>query len=124
MSERSGATTPTQAFLGKEVYAIRTRPAGDAISREMLTKHLANQVALEKEGIMFAAGPLYDEGAETPDGGLIVVRASSFEEAHRIAMRDPLHASGLRTYTLQRWRINEGSYTVTVNYSDQSVQIG
>jgi hypothetical protein len=29
----------------------------------------------------------------------------------------------LRTYTLMRWTVNEGSYGVRINYSDQSVTI-
>lgn len=54
---------------------------------------------------------------------MFVLRAKSFGEAEAIAWGDPLHEAGLRTFTIQRWRVNEGSYTVTVNYSDQSAKI-
>jgi hypothetical protein len=54
---------------------------------------------------------------------MFVLRANSFAEAEAIARNDPLHKAGLRTFTIQKWRVNEGSYTVTVNYSDQTVRI-
>ncbi len=73
--------------------------------------------------MLFAAGPLYPKGSSEPEAGMIVLRANSFEEAQAIADEDPLHKAGLRTYTIQKWRLNEGSYTVTVNYSDQTVKI-
>jgi hypothetical protein len=54
---------------------------------------------------------------------MFVLRANSFEEAEAIAKTDPLHVAGLRTFTLQKWRVNEGSMTFKVNYSDQTVEI-
>lgn len=122
--EPSDVHPATRGFLGKEVYVVVTRPVrSDGITEEMLALHLQNQVMLEKQGIMFAAGPLYSPETNLPDAGMFVLRAASFEEADAIAREDPLHKAGLRTYTLRKWRINEGSYTVTVNYSDQSVDI-
>ena len=44
--------------------------------------------------------------------------ASALEAARAIVDEDPL-----RTYTVRRWTVNEGSYTVKVNYCDQSVTI-
>jgi hypothetical protein len=31
--------------------------------------------------------------------------------------------AGLRTFTLQKWRVNEGRITVTVDFSDQTMKI-
>ena len=113
----------TQKFLGKEMYLVITRPVRSPEIEKRLTDHLNHQVKLEKEGVLFAAGPLYPRGSNTPEAGMFVLRASSFEEAEAIAKTDPLHAAGLRIFTLQKWRINEGSFTVTVNYSDQTMTI-
>ena len=109
------------SFLGRELYVYFSTPAAprEEISKK-IKDHLAYQVKLETEGTLFAAGPMFEEGAETPVRGMIVVRAANFDEAKAIADADPLHAAGLRTYTLDRWKVNEGSYTVTVKYSDQS----
>lgn len=124
MSDASIDVHPlTQKFLGREMYLVVTRPVRSPEIAKRLGDHLAHQVDLEKRGIMFAAGPLYSKGSTVPEAGMFVLRANSFEEAEAIAMSDPFHAAGLRTFTIQKWRINEGSITVTVNLSDQSMQL-
>ena len=110
-------------FLNKDFFVIVTRPCVSEEIQKVIEQHLDNQIKLEKDGVMFAAGPLYEEGKEFASHGMFVIRADSFEEAKAIADEDPLHKMGLRTYTLHKWRINEGSYTVTVNYSDQTMSI-
>lgn len=111
--------------LAKELYVIVTRPVAEpAKVAEVLPKHLERQIELEKAGILFAAGPLFEDGAEAPHAGLIIIRARSFADAKEIADADPLHAAGLREYTVERWSLNEGSYSLTVNYSDQTVSVG
>jgi uncharacterized protein len=115
---------PAHAFLQKELYVINTRPvASRAELDKVLPQHLAHQVSLEKRGIMFGAGPLFGKDGK-PFGGMIIIRAASFEEAERIAGEDPFHAQGLRTFTVDRWQLNEGSITLTVSYSDQKVKVG
>ncbi|MAV86895.1 MAG: hypothetical protein CMM67_01470 [Rhodospirillaceae bacterium] len=115
---------PGSGGLHKELFVIFTTPVA---SREkilkILPKHLERQVELERKGILFAAGPMFEEGVEGAVRGMVVIRASSFEEARKIADEDPLHAAGLRSYTIDRWIINEGSYSVNVKYSDQTMQI-
>jgi hypothetical protein len=111
-------------MLGKQLYVVHTTPVAPREKiAELLPQHLEHQVRLEKSGVMFAAGPLMNEDG-SPGGGLIVIRAESFADARAIADTDPLHAVGLRTYTIRRWTVNEGSYSLTINYSDQSVSIG
>jgi uncharacterized protein len=113
----------TNKFLGKEMYLVVTRPVRSPEIDKRLADHLAHQVELERRGIMFAAGPLYSRDSNLPEAGMFVLRAGSFEEAEAIAKGDPLHAAGLRTFTLQKWRLNEGSITVKINYSDQTCEI-
>jgi uncharacterized protein len=121
--EAADQNSLSKKFLGKNMYVVVTTPTAPREKLEpLIPAHLANQVRLEKEGIMFAAGPLTKEDGSRY-GGMFVLRASSFSEARAIADADPLHKAGLRTYTLMRWTVNEGSYAVRVNYSDQSVTI-
>jgi hypothetical protein len=53
-------------------------------------------------------------------GGLIISRAKDFAEAKAIANSDSFDNTGLRSYTLWRWTVNEGSDSLRVNYSDQT----
>lgn len=111
-------------MLGKTFFAILTEAAPDTTPEQLratLPAHLDHQVALEKQGVLFAAGPLDAEDGSRR--GLIVIRADSFEDARRIADTDPFHAQGLRTYTVEQWTVNEGSYTVRLTYSDQRLSL-
>lgn len=115
---------PPHAFLSKELYIINTRPVKPREELDkVLPQHLAHQVSLEQRGIMFGAGPLFGKDGK-PFGGMIIIRAASFEEAEKIAREDPYHAQGLREFTIDRWVMNEGSITLTVSYSDQKVKVG
>jgi len=105
-------------LLGLRLWVIETMPADRELITSTMEAHIRYQLMLEREGIMFAAGPIYDAEAEKPDGnGLIVIRAESIAHARAIADNDPMHISGGRTYRLRQWRVNEGSFTVTVPFS-------
>jgi uncharacterized protein YciI len=119
----SNVDPSTMKFLGKEMFLVVTRPVRSPEIAKRLKDHLDHQVDLEKRGIMFAAGPLYPRGSDLPEAGMFVLRANSFEEADAIAKEDPLHKAGLRTYTLQKWRLNEGRITISVDFSDQTMKI-
>ena len=117
-------TTDTDKMLRKELYVIFTRPVAPREElMKLLPQHLARQVELEKQGVLFAAGPMESRDDDKVRTGMIIVRASSFEEADEIAKAAPFHAAGLREYEIWNWSMNEGSLTVTINYSDQSAAV-
>ncbi|GAA0775721.1 hypothetical protein E1180_13005 [Roseibium denhamense] len=105
--------------LALELYAVSTSPAGpDADLPGNLPDHLAYQARLESDGKLAFAGPVSDETGEHMTGeGLIIYRAASLEEAKALADGDPMHARGVRRYTIRRWLINEGSFTLSVGLS-------
>lgn len=119
MSEHDEARVVT-----KNLYAVLTTPVveRDKIV-EALPDHLEYQVSLEERGIMFAAGPLFDKDDGPPRAGLIIIRAESLAEADEIAKADPMHARGLRSYTLDRWQINEGGFTLKVQFARYATTI-
>lgn len=112
-------------MLQKQLYAIFTSPAGgiEPILKSM-EEHLAFQVSLEKEGVLYAAGPMWtdDEKSWTGDG-LVVVRAGSRAEAIAIAERDPMHARGARNFSVRPWMINEGTVTIRLDSSSQTFTV-
>ncbi|WP_367192450.1 YciI family protein [Amorphus sp. 3PC139-8] len=114
--------TASREMLQKQLYAIFTRPAnGIGPVLERMEEHLAFQVSLEKDGILYAAGPMWTDAEDAWEGeGLVVVRAGSREEAIKIAERDPMHKSGARAFTVRPWMINEGSVTLRLDCSSQT----
>ena len=124
MSSTPEAARPIlEKVLNKKLYVIVTTAVAPREEIEkLLPEHLEHQVRLEKEGVMFGAGPLFTEQG-TGGRGMIIVRAGSFEEARAIADRDPFHKRGLRTYTVDRWHLNEGTISIRINYSDGSYKL-
>ncbi|SIT78810.1 hypothetical protein SAMN05421665_0831 [Yoonia rosea] len=112
------------SMLRQSLYVITTTPARGEGMQDVLPAHLEYQVKLERDGILFGAGPLFEEGEAIPYGGMIILRAKDEAEARAHADADPFHAAGLRSYKVNRWMLNEGAMTFTVRYSDQSADIG
>lgn len=116
------ANAKAQGMLAKVLYVVFTRGVDaaqapkDIDRQEAGRQHIEYQKKLEKDGIMFAAGPLVAEGVAAQ--GMIVIRANSPQEARAIADADPMHKLGLRTYSLGVWQINEGTMSVRVNFSN------
>lgn len=121
----SDVKAASSRMLQKQLYAIFTRPVdglGPVLAR--MEEHLAFQVDLERQGVLFAAGPMWTDTEDEWEGdGLVVVRAGSRAEATQIAERDPMHVSGARSFTVRPWMINEGTVTVRLDYSSQSFEI-
>lgn len=108
-------------MLRKRLWVVITKAVAPREELDkMLEAHLHHHVRIEKEGILFGAGPLSNADGSPTGTGMIIIRTENEAEARRIADQDPFHAKGLRTYTLQRWSLNEGRITLTVDYSDQS----
>ena len=115
----------SKAMLQKQLYAIFTTPvAGIGPVLEHLEEHLAFQVQLERDGILYAAGPMWTDAEDAWEGeGLVVIRAASRSAAIRIAQGDPMHKAGAREFRVRPWMINEGSVTLRLDMSSQSFAI-
>ena len=115
----------SSAMLQKQLYAIFTTPTGGIEPiLQGLEEHLAFQMQLEREGVMYAAGPMWSDDERTWDGdGMVVVRAGSRDEAITIAERDPMHRCGPRKFTVRPWMINEGTMTVRLDMSSQKFTV-
>jgi len=106
-------------MLNKDLYVIFTKPTnGMGPVMENLDEHLKFQVSLEKKGIMFGAGPFWEENEIDWNGeGMVIIRANSINHAKEIANSDPMHSSGARSFIVRPWLLNEGSIEVSLDYS-------
>jgi uncharacterized protein YciI len=114
----------TSRMLQRELYVVLTtptRPMSELLP--LLPDHLHYMIDLEKSGMLFASGPFLAGKDLLPGAGMTILRAGSLEEAEAIAGEDPLNKSGMRTFEVRTWQLNEGSFTVTVKYSDRSYHI-
>lgn len=132
MSDENPKSVPVAAVLDaskemlqRQLYAIFTKPTdGLGPVFAIIEEHLKFQVQLEKDGIMFAAGPLWTDDEQSWEGdGMVIVRAASRQDAIAIAERDPMHKSGARSFTVRPWLVNEGSMTITIHNSSQTFTI-
>ncbi|NNK77795.1 MAG: hypothetical protein HKP40_03695 [Litoreibacter sp.] len=119
------AEAKARGSLAFELYVVHSTPAKTPEDlKANLPDHLAYQSKLEAEGTLVFAGPMSDEtGTQMQGMGLIIYRAASFEAAREIAQNDPMHLSGARSFTLRKWMINEGSLTINIGLSGQSVAL-
>lgn len=85
----------------------------------VLLEHYEWMIAMEKDGHVFASGPVFDKGGEQ-GVGLTVFRAESWEQAEEYASADPFVTSGAVDFEIKRWQVNEGRISVSIDFSDQT----
>ena len=111
-------------MLRKQLWVIMTRRVAPVEQMQRHIKaHLEHQISLEKQGIMYGAGPASVPGAAEASFGLIIIRAKDEAEARRIADSDPMHSEGVRQYELYQWSMNEGRLSITLDFSDQTYRL-
>lgn len=111
-------------FMRASFWLIETTPSPDGPDLSaFVVDHLNYQIALEKRGILFAAGPISTSGGQMTGAGLIVLRGESEQEVRGIVDADPMHRSGARTYTLRQWHVHEGRVNISINLSESSARL-
>ena len=115
----------SEGMLHKDLFVVMTRPTdGMGPVMENLGPHLEFQQQIEREGIMFGAGPFWLDDETTWDGeGMVIIRARDLAHAREIAASDPMHSSGARSFTVRPWLLNEGSFTVRMTYSNGKIDV-
>lgn len=114
----------TEGMLRKKLYVIFSK-GGTTPDRlgQVLPDHLEYMIGLEKTGVLVASGPLTAEPGKPAGDGLTILRAESAEQARAIASRDPFVVNKLRTFDVREWTVMEGSLTLKVNFSDQTLEL-
>ncbi|HEX4409682.1 MAG TPA: YciI family protein [Xanthobacteraceae bacterium] len=118
-------TELTRKMLRKKLYVLISKPIVPPEQLQpFLSAHLEYMIGLEKRGLIFASGPLYDGYGGPPTGeGLTIVRAKDFQEARALGEADPFYVNGLRSFDLKEWTVMEGTLSLRVNLSDQSIEV-
>ena len=69
---------------------------GKAISETVVREHVTHLKMLEQKQQLVLCGPFKDY-----DGGMVVIKAKSLEDAENIALSDPFIKKGIETYELR-----------------------
>ena len=110
--------TKLARLLGRDYWLIWSAPAAgtdQAAVDARAAEHVAWLLGLEAEGVLFLSGPLLSGPGTGPGSGVTVIRADDQNAAQAIAAADPFVRAGLRTFTVHRWRLNEGRIDVSVS---------
>jgi hypothetical protein len=113
---RTPASRPP--LLGRDYWLILSTPVAGTSQADIDTcvpEHIAWLLGLEQDGVLFLSGPLLSGPGTGPGSGVTVLRAADENEAASIAANDPFVLAGLRTFTVHRWRLNEGSIGVRLS---------
>lgn len=100
----------SRGMAQRQLYVIVTTST-DGLGPVMknFEEHLKFQVDLERRGIMFGAGPFWDDDeAHWSGDGMVIVRAESLAAARAIAAEDPMYKSGARRFTVRPWLLQRG----------------
>ncbi|GIO07316.1 hypothetical protein J31TS6_33440 [Brevibacillus reuszeri] len=80
------------------LYAAFLTIIDQELNAKVRPAHLEYVNDLYKQGIVFMAGPFTDK-----QGGLVIYKAESLEEARKFAEADPVIVEGARTLELREW---------------------
>lgn len=108
-----------KALMARQVYYVMFREMLDpARMSAVMLDHYRWIIALEKEGKVFASGPLVRQDGG-PGVGMTILRADGFAEAEALAAGDPFVTAGAMGFRIERWQVNEGRITLSFDLSDQ-----
>lgn len=74
---------------------------GVETSRELVRRHVEFLRRLDRRGRLELCGPFLDY-----HGGMVILRASSLDEAMALAGEDPFVAEGARTAEVRTWKLS------------------
>jgi uncharacterized protein len=105
-------------LLGRDYWLILSTPSAgtdQAAINARAGEHIRWLLQLERDDVLFLSGPLLSGPGTGPGSGATVIRAADEDAARAVMARDPFVLAGLRTFTVHRWRLNEGSVGVRIS---------
>jgi uncharacterized protein len=112
-------------MLKRQLYVVCSLPTnGIGPVMDNLGAHLEHQRAIERSGILVAAGPQWTDDERFWEGdGMFVISAHSRAKAEEIAASDPMHKAGARSFKVRPWLVNEGQLRITLTFSEGKMRL-
>lgn len=105
-------------LLARDYWLVMWSPTPTTTAADItlhLPHHLDWLIGLEGEGTLLMSGPLLEGAGVRPGSGVTILRAPDAAAAADLAAGDPFVRAGLRTPSVYRWQLNEGSIGITVS---------
>ncbi|MEM9523238.1 MAG: YciI family protein [Pseudomonadota bacterium] len=114
----------TSSLLGLRFWLIHySEPSHIDALAPYLDDHFRYVKELENKDLLFAAGAIRTPEGELKGRSLFVIRAEDHAAAERIAAADPMVRAGVRSFSVEQWTVNMGSFEIRLAYSDQSFSV-
>lgn len=126
---RAEAERIMKNLVREQCYLLMLRPAENPpenhpkSQHELRVDHHAYLVALERRGVLFAAGPCRDEEGWVRGAGVLIVRAPNRAEAEKLAREEPYTKAGFRTAEIVPWQRNEGVTSLNLRLADGVLEL-
>lgn len=122
-SDAAAALRNERANNAMRFYLVFMKPADGAGDRSAIRpQHFAFLQDLEDSGALIAGGPFVDgETDATTGSGMFIMRGNSADEIQTIMEEEPFYRAGLRTFTVQPWRLAEGEVLTYLKSQSSSV---
>ena len=93
--------------MQKEFLFIMLMENRNSLTIDVVQRHIEHLRVLDNRGKLFACGPFIDY-----QGGIVILKTDSVEEAHNIAQRDPFIKEGYKSYEIRtmEWARKENNY--------------
>jgi catechol 2,3-dioxygenase len=75
---------------------------------DVILEHLEWITELDRQGLIYAAGPFVTPEQSMQGDGLLIIRAESEEQAKAIFAQDPIHQGGYREAHVFGWQLHQG----------------
>lgn len=74
---------------------------GAEMTDDLIRAHVGHLKELDRQGRLVLCGPFTDYR-----GGMVIIKAASYEEAKAVAESDPYVKAGVETYELRTWELS------------------
>lgn len=109
-------------MLAESYFVMYRKVVSPEKLRPVMLAHYRWIIDLEKRNLVFASGPVFKRDGG-PGVGMTVFKAKDWDEAQELAASDPFCSSGAGEFHVDRWQINEGRVSITVDFSDRTFSI-
>jgi uncharacterized protein len=112
------------AMIKKTLWVVLSKAKASSSEMEPhAPEHLRYMNGLEAQGLLWGSGPFIAPGVVVGDG-LTIFNVAGEADVHRLMAQEPLTKLRMRTYSVHKWELREGSITINLLLSQSKAMLG